>query len=83
MCCETVNSEGINKLYAELKSFSKVAKAMNICRNTVYRNMMKQLDMGRRMNKDDEKNSFDLNFTIKIKLFSFQTFYSIIVLNLN
>ena len=37
----TIDRAEINKLYAELKSVSKVAKAMNICRNSVYRNLEK------------------------------------------
>ena len=32
----TIDRAEINKLYSELKSVSKVAKAMNICRNSVY-----------------------------------------------
>ena len=32
----TIDRAEINKLYVELKSVSKVAKAMNICRNSVY-----------------------------------------------
>ena len=37
----TIDRAEINKLYAELKSVSKVAKAMNICRNSVYRDLEK------------------------------------------
>ena len=37
----SIDRAEINKLYAELKSVSKVAKAMNICRNSVYRNLEK------------------------------------------
>ena len=37
----TIDRAEINKLYSELKSVSKVAKAMNICRNSVYRNLEK------------------------------------------
>ncbi len=37
----TIDRAEINKLYAELKSVSKVSKAMNICRNSVYRNLEK------------------------------------------
>ena len=37
----TIDRAEIIKLYAELKSVSKVAKAMNICRNSVYRNLEK------------------------------------------
>ena len=36
-----IDKAEINKLYSELKSVSKVAKAMNICRNSVYRNLEK------------------------------------------
>ena len=37
----TIDRGEINKLFTELKSVSKVAKAMNICRNSVYRNLEK------------------------------------------
>ena len=37
----TIDRADINKLFSELKSVSKVAKAMNICRNSVYRNLEK------------------------------------------
>ena len=37
----TIDKAEINKLYAELKSVSKVSKAINICRNSVYRNLEK------------------------------------------
>ena len=37
----TIDRAEINKLFSELKSISKVAKAMNMCRNSVYGNLEK------------------------------------------